>query len=56
MSEKIMKMLERLGEMFPRQDYQTRLERYIATKYPANVGDIEHYQREFDRRQANGLF
>jgi len=56
MSEKIIKMLERLSEMFPKQDYQSRLERYIAGRYPASVGDIEHYQREFDRRQSSGLF
>lgn len=56
MSEKILKIVERLSEMFPRQDYQSKLDRYIASRYPATVGDVEHYQREFDRRQAGGLF
>lgn len=51
MSEKIMKMLERLSEMFPRQDYQARLEHYIASRYPTTVGDVEKLEREFTQRQ-----
>lgn len=49
------KLLEKLAEMFPKQDYQSRLEQYIASRYPASVGDIEHYEREFDRRQTGGF-
>jgi TPP-dependent 2-oxoacid decarboxylase len=51
--EKIMlaKLLERLAEMFPESDYQSRLERYIASHHPQNAGDIEHLQRQYDQAQ-----
>lgn len=55
MSEKIYKMLERLAEMFPKQDYQSRLECYIASRRPQSAGDVEFYEREFNRRQAGGF-
>ena len=55
MSEKIYKMLERLAEMFPKQDYQSRLERYIASRRPQSTGDVEFYEREFNQRQAGGF-
>jgi hypothetical protein len=55
MSEKIYKMLERLAEMFPKQDYQSRLERYIASRRPQSAGDVEFYEREFNQRQAGGF-
>ena len=49
------KLLERLAKMFPKQDYQSRLEQYIMNRYPASVGDIEHHEREFDRQQSRDL-
>jgi hypothetical protein len=55
MSEKIVKLLEKLAEMFPKQDYQSRLEKYIVSRHPQNIGDIEHYERQFVRRQSGGL-
>lgn len=55
MLEKVENMLEKLGKLFPQQDYQTRLERYIVSRYPASIGDIEHHEREFDRQQQRGF-
>jgi hypothetical protein len=55
MSKKIQKMIERLAEMFPKQDYQSRLERYIASRRPTSAGDVEFYEREFYQRQAGGM-
>ena len=40
-------ILERLSEMFPKQDYQSRLEQYIASKHPQNVAEIEKLERDF---------
>jgi len=34
-------ILKRLAEMFPRQDYQSRLERYISSHYPKSTADVE---------------
>ena len=51
----IAKMLERLAEMFPKQDYQSKLERYIASKHPKSVTDVEHYTNAFQRNEFRGL-
>jgi len=34
-------ILKRLAEMFPRQDYQSRLERYISSHYPKSTADVK---------------
>ena len=41
------KLLERLAEMFPDSDYQTRLERYIANRNPQSAADVEHWERQY---------
>jgi hypothetical protein len=55
MSEKIYKMIERLAEMFPKQDYQSRLEYYIVSRRPQSAGDVEFYERQFNQQQAGGF-
>jgi len=50
MSQLMTQLLERLAEMFPGQDYQTRLEQFISSKYPQSVGDVEYWQRQYDSR------
>ncbi len=55
MSETIYKMIERLAEMFPRQDYQSRLEHYIASRRPQSAGDVEFFERQFNQREAGGF-
>lgn len=52
---KIAKMLERLAEMFPKQDYQTRLENYISQFQPKTASEIEHCQRQFERQEFTRL-
>ena len=49
-------LLERLAEMFPKQDYQSRLERYIASKNPNSPADIEHMIHRFERNEQTGVF
>ena len=55
MSDKIFRMIERLAEMFPKQDYPSRLEQYIASRRPQSAGDVEFFEREFNQRQAGGF-
>ena len=55
MSKKIYKIIERLAEMFPKQDYQSRLEQYIASHRPQSIGDVEHYERQFNQHHARGF-
>ena len=49
-SIKMLSLLERLAEMFPKQHYQSRLEQYINSKHPTNAAEVEYWQREYDTR------
>jgi hypothetical protein len=49
-------LLERLAEMFPKQDYQSKLDRYVGSKNPSSPGEIEQIIREYDQRNQRGLF
>jgi FtsZ-interacting cell division protein YlmF len=51
----IIDMLEKLAEMFPKQDYHTRLDRYISSKQPKNTADVEYLQRQFEQQNHRGL-
>ena len=48
LSNKMLSLLERLAEMFPKQHYQSRLEQYIISKYPTNAAEVEHWTREYE--------
>ncbi len=56
LSEKMLRMLERLAEMFPRQHYQSELDRYITSRYPQNAADVEHFTKEFEHRMSGRSF
>lgn len=47
MSKLMTQLLERLAEMFPGQDYQSRLENFIASRNPKSAADVEHWEREY---------
>jgi hypothetical protein len=55
MSGKILNFLEKLVDMFPEQDYQSRLEVYISSKNPQSTSDIEHLERQFHSQQGGFL-
>ena len=42
------RVLERLAEMFPKQQYQSRLEQYINSKNPTNAAEVDYWQRQYD--------
>jgi hypothetical protein len=48
-------LLERLAELFPRQNYQSRLEQYIATKGVKSAADVEYWTREYEKNHAGNL-
>jgi ABC-type Zn uptake system ZnuABC Zn-binding protein ZnuA len=50
MTAKIVQLLERLSEMFPKQDYQTRLEQYLNTKSITSSADVEYWSRQYDKQ------
>lgn len=48
LSTKMLAMLERLAEMFPKSSYQTRLDSYLSTKGITDAAQLENYIREFN--------
>lgn len=50
LSERMLGLLERLAEMFPKQHYQSELDRYISNRRPQNAADVEHYTKQFEQR------
>lgn len=54
LSEQMLRMLERLAEMFPRAHYQSELDRYISNRHPQNAADVEHYTKEFEQKYSQG--
>ncbi len=48
-------LLERLAEMFPKQDYQSRLERYIVAQQPSNIKEVEYWADRFNNQETQGL-
>jgi hypothetical protein len=50
LSEKMLSLLERLAEMFPKSHYQSELDRYISSRHPQNSADVERFTREFQHQ------
>jgi hypothetical protein len=48
LSNKMLALLDRLAEMFPRQQYQSRLEHYINSKNPSNAAEVDYWQRQYE--------
>ena len=48
-------LLERLAEMFPKQDYQNRLDNFIRSKNPKTTAEIEHWQKNFEQIETRKL-
>jgi hypothetical protein len=51
MTATIAKLVERLAEMFPKQNYQSRLDSYLSTKGITDTAQLENYIREFNYSQ-----
>ena len=49
MSQLMTQLLERLAEMFPKQNYQSRLEQYLNSKHVQSVADVEHWTRQYEK-------
>ena len=48
LSIKMLTLLDRLADMFPKQQYQSRLEQYINSKNPTNAADVDYWQRQYE--------
>lgn len=47
MSELMTKLLARLTQILPSQDYHSTLEKFIESKKPLTGADVEHWEREY---------
>ena len=50
MTATIAKLVERLAEMFPKQNYQSKLDAYLNSKNIKDISEVEHWIKEFDRK------
>ena len=48
-------LLKRLVELFPGNNYQSRLEQYIATRHPQNTADVEMMERQYYQDRQRGI-
>lgn len=49
MSEIMTKLLDRLTDILPRSDYQSRLEEFITSRRPTSIAEVEHWERYYYR-------
>ncbi len=56
LSDQMIRMLERLAEMFPKSHYQSELDRFISSKHPKNAADVEHFTKEYEHRTTGRNF
>lgn len=54
-SEKMTTLLERLAEMFPGSNYQSRLDAYLNTKGITDAAQLEHYIQKFTSQKESYL-
>ena len=54
-SEKMASLLERLAEMFPGSNYQSRLDAYLNTKGITDAAQLENYIRQFNSQKESYL-
>jgi hypothetical protein len=54
-SEQMIRILERLSEMFPGSNYQSRLDAYLSTKGITDAAQLENYIRQFNSQKEKYL-
>ena len=54
-SEQMIRILERLAEMFPGSSYQTRLDSYLSTNGITDAAQLEIYVRQFNSHKETYL-
>ena len=51
LSEQMIRVMERLAEMFPGSNYQSRLDAYLSTKSITDTAQLETYIRQYQYSQ-----
>jgi len=55
-SDKMLDILERLSEMFPRSGYQSRLDEYLSDKGITDAAQLENYIQQFQYESTQRSF
>ena len=55
MSNYMLGLMERLAEMFPGSNYQSRLDAYLSTKGITDAAQLENYIRQFNSQKESYL-
>ena len=55
-SEQMIRIMERLSEMFPGSSYQSRLDAYLSTKGITDAAQLETYIRQFNSQKESYLW
>jgi hypothetical protein len=55
LSNRMLAIMERLSEMFPGSNYQTRLDNYLSTKGITDAAQLENYIRQFNSQKETYL-
>ena len=55
-SEQMIRLMERLSEMFPDSSYQSRLDSYLSTKGITDAAQLENYIRQFNSQKESYLW
>jgi hypothetical protein len=55
MTKTIAQLLERLAEMFPKQNYQSRLDCYLNSKNVQSTAELEHWMRQYDKNNERNF-
>jgi len=50
------RMLERLAEMFPESNYQSRLDAYLSTKGITDAAQLENYIQQYNSQKETYLW
>jgi hypothetical protein len=51
----MLEIMERLAEMFPGSNYQSRLDAYLSTKGITDAAQLENYIRQFNSQKESYL-
>jgi len=54
-SEQMIRLMERLSEMFPGSSYQSSLDAYLANKGITDAAQLENYIRQFNSQKERYL-
>jgi hypothetical protein len=55
LSKQMIRLMERLSEMFPGSSYQSRLDAYLSTKGITDAAQLENYIRQFNSQKESYL-